>query len=220
MSKYKLVAFDVDGTLLDNLWHAWQVFHDHFQVDPDKRKQAQEAFKKGDITYLEWAEHDVLLWKRKGVTKKDFDDAITKSGVKLVEGARETLHELKRRGVKLAIISGSLNVMVEHFIPDFEEVFDDVFFSWLEFDKDGKLVGVKATEYDQKHKATALKIVAEREGIPLEECVFIGDFANDVHALQEAGLGIGFCPNHEKVREVADVIVEKKDMREVLQHII
>jgi phosphoserine phosphatase len=35
--KYKLVCFDVDGTLVDNIIYSWQLFHDYFKTDQTKR---------------------------------------------------------------------------------------------------------------------------------------------------------------------------------------
>ncbi|MCH7772741.1 MAG: HAD-IB family phosphatase [Bacteroidetes bacterium] len=119
MPKYKLVCFDVDGTLIDNLKFSWQIFHDYFKVDKDIREMAKRSFLNGKISYLEWAEHDINLWKEKGAKKEEFFKAI--SGLKLMDGTLETLNELKKSDIKLAIISGSLSVILEKFIPNYKE---------------------------------------------------------------------------------------------------
>ena len=51
--KYKLVCFDVDGTLIDNLEYSWSIFHNYFQVDQKRREKAKKAFYDGEITYLD-----------------------------------------------------------------------------------------------------------------------------------------------------------------------
>jgi len=61
MPKYKLVCFDVDGTLIDNVRFSWQVFHDYFQTDKHRREDAKNNFIKGKISYLQWAEHDINM---------------------------------------------------------------------------------------------------------------------------------------------------------------
>ena len=54
------------------------------------------------------------------------------------------------------------------------------------------------------------------EKIKAEESVAVGDGANDVSMLEEAGLGIAF--NAKPVlKEKADVIVDKKDLKEILE---
>ena len=218
MPKYKLVCFDVDGTLIDNVTFSWQVFHDYFQTDKHRREDAKKKFFSGEITYLQWAEHDIGLWKEKNAKKKDFFKAI--DNLRLMNGAMETLVELKKNGVKLAIISGSLNVILERFIPNYGEFFNDVFLSRIYFDEEGSISKVEATEFDMDAKALALKKIAEREGISLKECVFVGDYLNDKKIIQEAGLGIAFNCRHDELRKTADICIDKKDLREILKYIL
>lgn len=218
MPKYRLVCFDVDGTLIDNVTFSWQVFHDYFQTDRHRREDAKSKFFKGEITYIQWAEHDISLWKEKNAKKEDFFKAI--SGLKLMEGAMEALNELKKRGIRLAIISGSLNIILEKFIPGYEKIFDDVFLSRIYFDKNGNIGKVEATEYDMDAKALALRKIASRENIDLKECVFVGDYLNDMKIMKEAGLGIAFNCRYDELKKAADVVIEKKDLREILKHIL
>jgi len=91
---YKIVCFDVDGTLVDNIVYSWELFHNAFEVDMNKRKHAKEKFYKGEITYSQWAEHDIGMWKEKGVTKKDFEKAMVKADIKLMQGALETIQTI------------------------------------------------------------------------------------------------------------------------------
>ena len=43
---------------------------------------------------------------------------------------------------------------------------------------------------------------------------------NEIKVMQEDGLGIAFNYNEDKLKKVADVVIEKKDLREVLKHIL
>ena len=218
MSKYKLVCFDVDGTLIDNVTFSWQVFHDYFNTDKHRREDAKRKFFGGKITYMQWAEHDINLWREKNAKKDDFFRAL--DVLCLMEGAIDTLEDLKRQGMKLAIISGSLNVLLDKFIPNYRDLFDDVFLSRIYFDEDGNIDKVEATEFDMDGKVIALRKIAEREGLSLKECVFIGDYLNDIKILKEAGLGIAFNCKHDEVKTAADVVIEKKDLREILKYIL
>lgn len=220
MSKYKLVCFDVDGTLVDNIIFSWQLFHDYFKTDKEKRNKVKEKFYNQEISYLDWANHDINMWVEKKAKKQDFFNALKENNVKLMKGARETLNAIKKQGIKLAIISGSLNFILEYVLPDYKEYFDDVFLSYIDFDKEGNITKINATEYDMAKKADALKLIAKRENIPLKECVFIGDHHNDIMIAKEAGLAIAFDCKDEGLRKVADVVIEKKDLRETLKYIL
>ena len=217
MMKYKLVAFDVDGTLVDNVMYSWQLFHEAFGSDPIEREKAKKAYYNKEISYLQWAEHDINMWVKLGVKKQDFIAAM--KNLRLMNGALETLHELKKRSLKLAIISGSINIILEQVLSDYQEIFDHVYISRIFFDRQGTIKDVRATAYDMEHKATALKEICKKENISLQECVFIGDHHNDIMVAKEAGLSIGFNCNSDELRKVVDICIQKKDLREVLRYI-
>ena len=212
------MCFDVDGTLIDNVTFSWQVFHDYFQTDKHRREDSKNKFFEGKISYLEWAEHDINLWKEKNAKKEDFFKAM--ANLKLMGGAIDTLKELKKRNLKLAIISGSFNIILEKFIPNYNEFFSEVFLSKIYFNEKGEISKIQATEFDMDGKALALKNIAEREKISMKECVFVGDYLNDVKIMQEAGLGIAFNCKHDELKRVADVVIDKKDLREILKFIL
>lgn len=216
--KYRLVCFDVDGTLVDNVEYSWEIFHDYFKVDMKRRENARKQFFDGRISYEEWALHDINLWKEKNAKKNDFLEAI--KPLKLMNGAMETVRELKKRNMKLAVISGSINVILETLMPHYHKYFDDVFLNRLIFDKNGNISDLKITPYDIDGKAEAMKVIANKENISLKECVFIGDHRNDIPVMKECGLSIAFDPKDDELRKIADVVIEKKDLREVLKHII
>ncbi|MEK6983625.1 MAG: HAD-IB family phosphatase [Nanoarchaeota archaeon] len=218
MPNYKLVCFDVDGTLVDNTKSSWQIFHDYFQTDKHRRDDAKNAFFNGKITYVQWAEHDISLWREKDAKKSDFWRAM--ESLRLMNGALETLGELKKGKFRLAIISGSMNILLEKLLPNYKEIFDHVFISRIHFAEDGTISKVEATEYDVDAKPLALREIAAREMISIQECVFVGDYLNDMKIIQKAGLGIAFNCIHDELKKAADVVIEKKDLREILKYII
>ncbi len=213
----KLVCFDLDGTIIENVT-AWETLHDYFKVDGRRRAEAKRKFFNNEISYADWAHHDVGLWVEKKVTKKEIIKAIGK--MELINGARETLFALKKKGIKIAIISGSLDVVLEKTVPDYDEIFDYIFLTKLIFDKKGALKKSIPTMFDYEHKATALKVIAKKEKIPLKETMFIGDHDNDVDIAKTAGFSIAFNSKSEELNRAVDVVITKKNLREILQYII
>ncbi|MFC1742165.1 HAD family hydrolase [Nanoarchaeota archaeon] len=216
--KYKLVCFDLDGTLVDDTIFIWQTLHDFFGTDKEKRREVIDKFEKGEITYSEWANIDALMFREKGATKEQIAEAI--SALRLMDGARETVAELKKNGLKLAVISGSISIVLDVLFPD--HPFDDVMINYFDFDPSGVISGCRATKFDFEHKATGLLQIAEREGFDSSECVFVGDNHNDIKAAETAGLSIAFNSKSDTLCEVADVVIpkENKDLRAVLPHIL
>ncbi|MBD3313943.1 HAD-IB family phosphatase [Candidatus Woesearchaeota archaeon] len=215
--KFRLICFDLDGTIIDETVFIWQTIHDHVKTDKEKRQKAAEDFFSKRISYEQWMTGDLEMWKEVGATKKEIMEAL--EPLKLMPGAMEALKELKRRGLKLAIISGSLNIAIEKVMPDYNDYFDDVFINHIYFDEHGNISGGKATAHDFEHKASALKEICKRESISPDECVFVGDHENDIQAAEAAGLSIAFNCKSDSLAQVADVVIEKKDLREILDHI-
>jgi phosphoserine phosphatase len=215
--RYKLICFDLDGTIIDETIFIWQTIHDSIGTDKKRRMQAMDDFHAKRISYSEWAARDVEQWKECGATKEKLLEAIRP--FRLMPGAREVLAELKKKGHKLAIISGSIDIALEYVLPDYRDYFDDIFINRLLFNSDGTIQKIESTPYDFEHKASALKKICERENIHPKECVFVGDHNNDVKVAQLAGLSIAFNCKSERLAQVADVVVKKKDLREVLRHI-
>ncbi len=110
----------------------------------------------------------------------------------LFDGARETVHELKRRGYMLGVISGTLNVVLDTLFPD--HPFDEVYTNKIFFDGGGRLDGWEATRYDSHGKPEALRDMARRHGVDLSRTAFVGDGENDEPLLGVAGYFAAFRP--------------------------
>jgi phosphoserine phosphatase len=216
---YKLVCFDLDGTLVENCEGKvyWATLYRLFLGPEGERINAVqvERFYRGEISEEEWTDIDMRDFQRHGLRKEDFESAARKHA--LVTGARETVLELHRSGIKLAVVSGALSILIDTLFPD--HPFNDVFAVEPSFDAHGALTGWKPTPYSFGTKHLALRALCEREGLELSEIVFVGDGDNDIEALKEAGLGIAFCPKNEKVAAAADVVVEKRDVQEILKYL-
>ena len=217
MKPIKLVVFDLDGTLFDDTIFIWQSLHDAFNTDKEKRKKGIDLVHEGKMSYKDWVKHDVELFNEVGAKKKDFLKVI--GMMKLMTGARETLSELKKKGYRLAIISGSLNLALEHLLPEHADFFDDVLINHFFFDRSGAISSWDATPYDGPGKALGLKHLCKKYGITPEQCVFIGDHSNDVEIAELAGKSIAFNCKSDRLAQIADVVIMDKDLRMILEHI-
>ncbi len=211
-----LVAFDVDGTLVDDTVFIWETLHEHFGTDPRRRELTREAFMRGDITYEEWFEHDLEEFATTGADQRGFEAVL--ATMRPMRGAHEVLSELHSRGVLLAVISGSLDIVLEHIFPD--HPFLEVLINHLGFDERGRMDGARATLYDMGRKGEGLEMVARKCGVPLSRCAFVGDNINDLEAVQAAGLGVAFNYKSEELAAVADVRLASRDLRDLLPYLL
>lgn len=211
---YKLICFDLDGTLVDDTKSIWSTIHKAVGTDNEQRRRVMKQFFDGEISYDEWAKHDIMLWKGVRLGRNKLLEIF--GSLKMMPGAKETIHELKRRGYKLAVVSGSIDLVIDTLFP--EHPFDYVFINKLVFEGDN-LIGVDSTQYDTEHKAEALRLICNKEGISLDETIFVGDHDNDVEIARLAGYSIAFNCISEPLKEVCDICIEKKDVKEILKEI-
>ncbi|MBE3093185.1 MAG: HAD hydrolase family protein [Chloroflexi bacterium] len=64
-----------------------------------------------------------------------------------------------------------------------------------------------------------MKRIAEKYGVKLKECAYIGDDVNDVDVFRKVGLSIAFNCRKKSVLEVANVIIESQDIRSIIPYL-
>ena len=133
--------------------------------------------------------------------------------MRLTPGASTLIKVLRKLGFKIAVVSGGFDFFVQRLKEDLGLHY--AFGNKLEF-RDGKATGeLEGGIVDAQRKADILELLAQQEGILLEQVIAIGDGANDVLMLKKAGLGIAF--NAKMVtRKEADTAITQKGMTSIL----
>lgn len=213
--QYDLVAFDVDGTLIcsSDGRVVWQLLNDRFEPDQAVARQRYHDYMEGRINYPQWVDLDLGAWVAAGATRPEMERVIVRH-LRPVPGAAQTLKELRRRGYRLAVISGTLDITLRLLLPD--QRFDRVFTNRVWFDEQDHIAGWEATPYDMEGKAEALTRLAAAMEIPLSRTAFVGDNINDMQVMDTAGLAVAFDPKTPEVARAADEVVHD-DMRGLLE---
>jgi phosphoserine phosphatase len=110
--------------------------------------------------------------------------------VPLTDGAERLVSTLRRLGYKTAILSGGFTFFGR--VLQERLGIDHLHANTLDI-RDGIVTGeVVPPIVDGAGKADRLTEIAAREGLSLEQCIAVGDGANDLPMLRLAGLGIAF----------------------------
>ena len=216
--RFDLVAFDVDGTLVHHPEDktVWEVLNHRFTGSEDQNVGRYDLYKRGKISYAEWVALDIGSWRDAGATRETITGSF--GALTLVDGARETLDALKALGARLAVISGTLDVMLDTLFLD--HPFDEVYTNHIAFDAEGRIAHWRATPFDMDGKGIALRSIALRENIPLSRCAFVGDHANDLAAARVAGFSVAFNPKSPELEAAASAVVRSRDLRDILPHLV
>lgn len=212
--RYDLICFDVDGTLVRHPSGLviWEVLNLKYGGSKDVNRFRYQMYCEGRLSYERWVQLDVSSWIENGATETDIVEAVREFS--LFDGARETVHELKRRGYALGVISGTLNVVLDTLFPD--HPFDEVYTNKIFFDGGGRLAGWEATRFDSHGKPEALRDMARRRDLPLSRTAFVGDGENDVPLLGVVGYFAAFRPRSRELVERADVVLQEDELPRLL----
>ena len=207
---YDLICFDVDGTRVRHPSGKviWEILNRRFTGDDSINVERHRWYDEGKITYPQWVEMDVQGWIDTRATRGDIVDAIRE--FEHFEGAHRTLYELKRRGARLAVISGTLDIVIDTMFP--EHPFDDVYSNRLLFDDRGRLTGWQATPFDLEGKPVALRELSKKHDVALARAAFVGDGANDIPMVGVAGCVVAFNPRSRELERRANHVVREPNL--------
>lgn len=180
----RLICFDMDSTLIRT--EVIDELADRAGVGPEVRAITESAMR-GEIDFNESFRRRVALLKGLDVSvMKDIAENLP-----ITEGVGRMMEVLKRSGYKTAILSGGFTYFGEYLKQKFG--FDYVYANDLEVGPDGKLTGRYLGDIVDGHrKKELLRLLAQVEKIDIAQTIAVGDGANDLPMLSEAGLGIAF----------------------------
>ena len=190
----RLIVFDVDSTLVQG--EVIEMLAARAGAEAEVRA-VTEAAMAGELDFAESLRRRVAVLA--GLPESVLAEVAGE--LELTPGARTTVRTLKRLGFRCGVVSGGFTRVIAGLAEELG--LDFCAANELEV-VDGRLTGRVVGEIvDRPGKAVALRRFADESGVPLEQCVAVGDGANDIDMLATAGLGIAFNAK-PALREVAD----------------
>lgn len=188
----RLICFDMDSTLIET--EVIDELAERAGVGAQVRAITERAMR-GEIDFKESFTERVALLK--GLDVSVMEDIA--NHLPITEGVDRLMFVLKQYGYKIAILSGGFTYFGNYLKNKYD--IDYVYANELEVEN-GKLTGRYVGEIvDGRRKAELLKLIAQVEHVNLAQTIAVGDGANDLPMLSEAGLGIAY---HAKPRVVAN----------------
>jgi len=191
----KLVVSDMDSTLI-NIECVDEIAD--FAGVKDKVSEVTEAAMRGELDFAESlvARVNLLSGLNVSALQQVYDERL-----KLNPGAEEMLAGLKSRGIKFALVSGGFTFFTDRLKERLE--LDYTLSNTLERDGDILTGKVSGAIIGGEAKAAFLLQKCEELGISPTQAVAIGDGANDLLMMAEAGLGVAYHAK-PKVQQEAD----------------
>ena len=196
-----LVVTDVDSTLISQ-----EVIEELAEAAGTRARVAEITSRamNGELDFAESLRERVATLA--GVPESVFGDVL--AAITPTKGARELIDAVHRAGGKFGIVSGGFEEVVA---PLAASLGIDFYANRLEV-AGGMLTGrVLGRIVTSQVKVECLRSWASSFGIPLERTVAIGDGANDIPMMHEAGVGIAFCAK-PAVREQVSVQLNTPDL--------
>jgi phosphoserine phosphatase len=213
LSDFKLIVFDMDSTLI-NIECVDEI------ADAVGRKAEvaaiTEAAMRGEIAdYKESLRQRVALLRGVSVASMD---KVYRQRLKLNPGATELVQACKDAGLKILLVSGGFTFFTDR-VRDMLDI-DYTRSNVLEI-RDGLLTGKMVDQpwgdiCDGEEKRRMLLQTCEQLGIDPKQAIAIGDGANDLPMMGEAGLSVAYHAK-PKVREQAMVAINEGGLDRLLE---
>ena len=211
MPGYKLIIFDIDGTIVKHV-SSWRYIHEKLGLWDALAHKYQQMFLKGRISYRKFCELDAAHWK--GLPEKSVKRIFRKSSY--TKNAVLYIKRLKAMGFKLAAVSTGLQYIAARIKDDLG--FDYVLCNRLASRK-GVLTGKVRINITHGAKGKAVKKILKRMRIRPREMITVGDSAGDIPIARFSGYSIAFNSSDRTLSRIVDYNCRTRDFREVFDKI-
>lgn len=205
----KLAVFDFDSTLMDG------ETLDIIAKETDYYEEIKEITAKGmrgELDFFESLTSRVALLK--GMKLKKINEIC--ASLPIMNGAKETIDELKKKNYKCVCFSGGFKNATSIFV---EKLGLDGEFANIFHTKGDILTGKVGGEMMfSNSKGNMILLLQKLLNISYDNTLAVGDGANDLSMFKYAKNRVAFC-SKEILKKEANIIINEKDLRLIIDKI-
>ncbi len=211
----KLIIFDVNKTLIRD--NSWQELNKSMGVTDEEDEVLMRWGREGIITDQQGQEILCALYNERSEPTREAIESLIYNYT-YFEGARETVTELQNRGFEVALLSGSMDLLVRHMA---EELGITRYASnnSLNFNEHGVLKYITTRMNDAEFKVAKLAEWCSEMNIRSQDVAIVGDGASDRLLATAAGFAVAFN-DESAIASVADAALSDAEYGKLLEYFV
>jgi len=205
---FKAVIFDLDGTLTQER-SIWEYIHKRLRKWYGFAEEYQTRFLAGEISYERFCELDAEVWK--GMSVEELSKIV--ETVPFHPGIDDLIRYLKKRELKLALVSSGLSILSDwvHRKYGFDfSVSNDL------LHEEGFLTGKVRIKVYYDKKAEWVDRILKHFGLKPEETIAIGDSKGDLDMFQKAGFSVAFNSSCQELDQIANLCIQSENLTDII----
>jgi len=210
--KYRLIIFDIDGTITKHV-SSWRLIHEKLNLWNKETSKYQDRFSAGKISYKRFCELDAACWK--GIDEKEIIKLF--KPIEYSNNAKKYIKQLKKDGFKLAVVSTGLQ-----YIPDIikDELELDYVIANRLLSRKGILTGKVEINITHGAKGKTVKDILKRFNLKSHQAIGIGDTEGDISLAKNTGYSIAFNSSSKMLSDIVDYSCKTKNFKELYEKIV
>lgn len=177
--KTQAIIFDFDGTLTKDKLNrtTWESIWVELGYSEKLCQELHQKYNKKEISHAEWCKITEEKFKERNLHKADVEKIASK--IHLIKGVRKTLSKISNEGIKIYIVSGSIDIIIKKVLGNLSQYIEEIKANYFKFNSAGFLTEIVGTKYDFEGKSYFISQIAEELNVSPKDILFIGNSIND-----------------------------------------
>lgn len=184
----QLICFDLNKTLIHE--NSWLDLNLAMGMTAEEDDVLFHLANDEIIDFAQWLQIATRIYQKRGnPTQENIEKVLF--NYQYIDGAADAVKCLLDKGYKVALISGSFNLLVARIARELSIPLFGATYS-LVFNQEGVLEEIVSMGDEEQAKLKILEDMCNRLGISITDCACVGDGDNDLAMFQKTGHGITF----------------------------